>query len=312
MAANGSRVGLMYPLDGTAPSAIKGGLAARWSDKPITAIDGHDIYALVDEARRRGIPGLGRRNLGLSDARGRLMARTLSKMFGWLLQHRRITTNPCIGVYCPPALPSRERVLTNEEVRWFWQACDKLGAPFGPLLQVLLLTGQRLNEVAAMRHDELAADGIWHLPGSRTKNHRQHAVPLSPLVVEWLGSVKSVEGCHYVFTTTGRSPVSGWSKTKKRLDAAMLAVAQREELAPWRLHDLRRTAVTGMAELGIAPHVIEAVVNHISGHKGGVAGVYNRATYAEEKRAALSRWAAHVQAIVSGSTNVVRLLRAQK
>jgi integrase len=107
-----------------------------------------------------------------------------------------------------------------------------------------------------------------------------------------------------VFTTTGRSPVSGWSKIKRRLDEAM-------KIPPWRLHDLRRTAATGMAEIGIAPHIVEAALNHVSGAKAGVAGTYNRAAYADEKRAALERWALHVQGLVSERpANVVKMRKA--
>lgn len=235
------------------------------------------------------------------------MGRTLSKFFAWLLQHRRITSNPCVGVWKPSAPQARERVLTDTEIRWFWQAAGDLGAPFGPLLKLLLLTGQRLGEVGGMRHDELHDDGTWHLPGSRTKNHKQHIVPLPPPARELVASAPAIEDCPFVFSTNGLRPVSGWSKTKVRLDVAMRALAKKE-ITPWTLHDLRRTAVTGMANLGIAPHVVEAVVNHISGAKAGVAGIYNRAEYAAEKKAALARWALHVLDVVGGgAANVVTL-----
>ena len=127
---------------------IRGGLAERWRDKPLTDITSHDIYTVIDEARRRGVPGLSRRNDGISDARGRSMARTLSKLFGWLLAHRRITVNPTLGVYCPPAPRPRYRVLTNDEIKLLWAACAQVGEPFGQLLQIMLLTGARREEVA--------------------------------------------------------------------------------------------------------------------------------------------------------------------
>jgi hypothetical protein len=148
---------------------------------------------------------------------------------------------------------------------------------------LLLLTGCRLNEVAGMRRSELSDDlHTWTLSGDRTKNHRTHVVPLPQAARELLASVDT-DG-DIVFTTNGKTPVSGWSKTKKRLDHLM-------KIPAWRLHDLRRTAATGMAEIGIAPHIIEAALNHISGAKAGVAGIYNRATYSTEKKAALERWA---------------------
>ena len=142
-----------------------------------------------------------------------------------------------------------------------------------------------------MTRDELSEDGAtWNIPGERTKNKRAHIVPLAPLARELLSAV--IGDGKLIFTTTGRSPISGWSKIKKRLDSVMA-------IPSWRLHDLRRTAATGMAEIGIAPHIVEAALNHISGAKAGVAGTYNRAAYAPEKRAALERWAAHVQRLVS-------------
>ena len=126
----------------------------------------------------------------------------------------------------------------------------------------------------------------WTIPGERTKNARVHVVSLSPLVRELIASVGTDN--ELVFTTNGTTPVSGWSKIKNRLDAAM-------QIPPWRLHDLRRTCATGMAEIGIAPHIVEAVLNHVSGARAGVAGVYNRAAYLPEKKAALERWAAHIE-----------------
>ena len=202
----------------------------------------------------------------------------------------------CIGQRLPLA---RERVFPQDEIRRFWTACEALGTPFGPLFKLLLLTGCRLREVAEMRHDELRDDGTWLIPSSRTKNRRQHLVPLPPLARDLLTSVPRIEGCPFVFSTTGKSPVSGWSKIKARLDALM------DASEPWRLHDLRRTCVTGMSELGIAPHVVELIVNHISGHRAGVAGIYNRSELLPERRAALERWSQHVAGIVSGELNNV-------
>jgi integrase len=153
-------------------------------------------------------------------------------------------------------------------------------------------------------------DGTWHLPRSRTKNKLPHVVPLCLPATALIGSVPIIEGSTLVFSTTGLRPVSGWSKTKARLDAAMRLLAKEETIAPWTLHDLRRTAVTGMANLGIAPHVVEAVVNHISGAKAGVAGTYNRAEYLPERKAALERWATHVQGLLGHKlSNVVDMPR---
>ena len=142
-----------------------------------------------------------------------------------------------------------------------------------------------------MRRDELSEDGaVWTLPAARTKNRRTHVVPLPPPARQIITGAGG-EG-EFVFSTNGRAPVAIGSKIKNRLDARM------KVSAPWREHDLRRTCATGMAELGVAPHIVEAVLNHVSGHRSGVAGIYNRAAYAAEKKAALELWAAHVKKIV--------------
>ena len=283
---------------------IGGGLADRWSDKPVAAIDGHDIFGLVDETRRSGVPGLERRSDGPTEARARVMLACLSKMFSWLVQRRQVEKNPCAGVHRPEVSRARDRVLTDAEIVKFWSAVDAERKEFSGLLKLLLLTGCRLNEVAGMRRAELSDDGAtWSIPGERTKNKRPHIVPLAPLAREILATMAG-DG-ELVFTTTGRSPVSGWSRIKTSLDGAMA-------IPPWRLHDLRRTAATGMAEIGIAPHIVEAALNHISGAKAGVAGTYNRAAYAPEKRAALERWASHVQGLVCGQpANIVNMRKAR-
>jgi integrase len=183
-------------------------------------------------------------------------------------------------------------------------------------VRLLVLLGQRRDEVGGMGRAELAPDlTLWRLPGERTKNGRPHDVPLPAQAAAILSGRPPRAGRDLVFGAREGS-FSGWSQAKKRLDADVARWRAQERLgrpltdgelpAPgdalpaWTLHDLRRTAVTGMAELGVAPHVVEAVVNHVSGHKGGVAGVYNWASYAAEKRAALQRWADHVEQIVAG------------
>jgi integrase len=306
--------GLDYPHDGGEPNAIKGGLAARWNDRELRTITGDDLHDLVDEARRTGIPGLERRRDRASDTQGRAMAAALSKLFAWAKDHRHVSVNPAVDMYKPEAPKARARVLNvkldvrrADELRWVWSACDSLSEPFGTLLRLLLLTGCRLNELAKLRSEEVSDDlATLRIPGARTKNHLPHDVYLPPLARNLLASVKQIDGCAFVFSTNGTSPVSGWSKTKKRLDAAMLALARKERgkdvtIDAWRIHDLRRTCATGMAgkSVGIAPHVIEAALNHISGAKASVAGIYNREEYEPEKRDAWQRWADHVDGIVA-------------
>src|ERR1700720_1849572 len=172
------------------PEEAKGGLAQRWADRPVAAIDAHDVWRVIDEARRGAIPGITARNRDISDSRGPALFAALSSMFSWLKRQRRIESNPCAGVHRPAGPKARDRVLTADEIRWFWRACESVDAPlapraprpFAPLLRVLLLTGQRRNEVAGMTRGELSdAGATWNIPGSRTKNGRAHVGPLPPL-----------------------------------------------------------------------------------------------------------------------------------
>jgi integrase len=311
-------LGLNYPAAGGEPTVIRNGLSDRWRDKPIAEIDADDVYHVIDEARRSGVPGLGRRNRGTSDPRGRRMADTLGIMFKWLHKHRRIASNPSIGVYRPPPPPARKRALNcktdvrnADELRWFWVACDALGQPFGTISKLLLLTGCRLKEIASMTRDELSDDlSMLRLPGVRTKNGLPHDVPLPPLARELIASAPQMAGCKFLFTTNGKTPVSGFSKYKKRLDAAMLAAAG-QPFPTWKTHDLRHSCSTGMNGIGIPPHIVEVTINHISGAKGGVAGVYNHEEYEQEKRAALERWADYIAAVVSGRTGNVVPMRGR-
>ena len=243
-----------------------------WSEKEALAgvirsaapseIDASMIYSIVDELRRHGIPGTKPKNGGSSDARGRAMAGALGKLFAWAVQHRRISNNTTLGMFRPKSPPSRDRVLGKQEIRQFWKACDEIGWPFGPCLQLLLLTGARRSEVADMQWAELNEDfSVWSLPSSRTKNKLPHTLFLPPMARAIIAATPRMAGAAHVFTTNGSTPISGFSKIKRRLDALTPS-------GDWRVHDLRRTAVTTMAEIGVAPHIVEAVVNHVSGYKG--------------------------------------------
>ena len=163
-----------------------------------------------------------------------------------------------------------------------------------------MLTGARLNEIAGLRFEEIGPDGATlAIPGERTKNKRPLALPLAPLAREIIASVPRIDGSAFVFTTSGRVPIAGWSRIKARIDRVM------GDVPAWRIHDLRRTMVTGLAELGVRPDVIELAVNHVSGTRGGIAGVYNRSELLPERRAALERWAAHIEGLVASKLSVV-------
>lgn len=238
------------------------------------------------------------------------------KFFNWLVSRRTIAVSPVNGLAPPAEEQSRDRVLTEAEIRWIWRATEGT-APLAAMTRLLLLTGQRRAEVSGMRSDELdltQSDPKWTIPGQRTKNGLEHIVPLSPLAAR-LVRQHHTKKCDFVLTSTDTTPVSGFSRFKRALDRKMLKESRRDSVTGtipvWRLHDLRRTVATRMIDdVGILPHVVEAVLNHISGHKAGVAGVYNRALYATEKRQALNAWASYIEQLVTGRADNVVPFRA--
>jgi integrase len=187
----------------------------------------------------------------------------------------------------PPAVEkARERCLSDDELGAVWRASLSLGE-YGAIVRLLILTGQRRSEIAEMTWSEIdLAAKVWTLPAARAKNGRMHSVPLSDAALAILENFSAGAGLN-VF-----APVS-FSREKAQLDAASTIRAD-STLPPWCIHDLRRTCASGMAALGVPPHVVEAVLNHKSGVIRGVASVYNRYSYAAEKRSALELWAAHV------------------
>jgi integrase len=220
---------------------------------------------------------------------------SLSAFFAWAIKQGLIERNPVDGTDKAKEA-SRDRVLSAAELKVIWQCAG--GGDYGDVVKLLLLSGQRLSEVAGLRWSELT-DGAIELPGERVKNKRAHSVPLSDAARAIVNGRKPIDGRDLVFGKRKDRPPTGWGELKARHDARIAATGF--VMPPWRIHDLRRTTATTMAEdLGILPHVVEAVLNHASGHKHGVAGVYNRASYAKEKREALTKWAEHLMAIVEG------------
>ena len=277
-------------------------VVAVWGERDIRDIAKRDVIDLLD---------------GIADS-GRVVTANrvrayLGKFLNWAVERDILPMSPATGVKPVAKETSRDRVLTDDEIRWLWAACEELGQPWGPLGQILLLTGQRLNEVAQITEGEIQGD-LWHLPADRTKNGRAHDVPLSDAVQAVLGAVERIEGKPgFIFTTTGTTPVSGFFKARTHLAEAMERLAAEErgeavEIPRWTFHDLRRTAATGMARLSIPVRVTEAVLNHVSGTGGGIVAVYQRHDYADEKRHALASWARFVLTLVEGkAANVVRL-----
>jgi integrase len=247
---------------------------------PIGEITRADIVKVLDGIAANGTP----------IAANRAMS-AIKKLFAWSLDRGAIAVHPLVGLRKPGLERSRDRVLTDEELKAFWQATEELSFPFGPAFQLMALTGQRRGEVTSMRWSQVDFDdALWTVPSNIAKNGRAHQVPLSGIALEIIRNLPRFAGSDLLFTTTGLSPISGFGRAKDRLDFLM----QSDE---WRLHDLRRTAASGMARLGVAPHVIEKVLNHVSGQISGVAAVYNRHGYQLEKRQALESWATFLRTL---------------
>ena len=236
----------------------------------------------------------------------RLLA-ILKPFFAWVrVEGEPLPSLPTANVDKPTSEEGRDRdrVLTDSEIRWLWEATDDTSA-FSAAVRVMLLTGQRRGEVSGMLTGELDLDGAepsWLLPAGRTKNGRENLVPLSGAALAAIKRPPHIGKAKLVFTTTTGTELSGWSKSKIALDARMREIAARDtarspSVEPWVLHDLRRTVATGMARLGQPIHVIEAVLNHKTGAITKIAGIYNRWSYAAEKRAALDAWASFIEGL---------------
>ena len=229
----------------------------------------------------------------------------LSSFYGWALPRLdRLPANPCRDAGRPPAPKSRDRVLSDAELGILWNVLDDEAAPFGPAIRLLILTGQRRGEVFDADRSEFDLDAkLWTIPRERAKNGVAHLVPLSGEAMTIIKTLTARDDSDKLFPArgNGENGPSGFSKTLKRVRAAMEQRAERP-IMHWTLHDLRRTLATGLQRLGIRLEVTEAVLNHISGSRAGIVGVYQRHDYFNEKREALDAWA----------TEVIRLARAQR
>jgi integrase len=249
--------------------------------------------------------------------------------FAWAMKRGAVSTNPFADLPVAKSVGKRERVLSDHEIAEIWRAAGDAAWPFGTIVRLLTLTGQRRGEVAGMTWREISEDlATWTLPGERTKNGAAHTVPLSAVARDLLRATLPEDAIDrhasgpLVFPGAVGTPFAGWSKAKRALDnaindartkAAETAATPLTPLIPWNVHDLRRTVATGLQRLSVRLEVTEAVLNHISGSRGGIAGVYQRHDWASEKRAALDAWAAHVLEAVERrrpSGNIVSLSRA--
>jgi integrase len=266
----------------------------QWKNRDIRSISRRDCINLLERAAARN-----------SEVTANRVRAQVNSFFNWLAGRDVIAVNPMQKVPPPGKEMRRDRVLVDGEIRPFWECCTEAGHPFGNIFKLLLITGQRRDEVGRMRWSDIDwKTKVWTIPAENSKNGIANELPLSPLAVATLEAVPIIDLEGYIFPAANGSgkPASGYSKAKARLDRAI--GARRKEagagsIVPnWWLHDLRRTAASGMARLGIAPHVIERVLNHITGQLAGVAGIYNRHGYLPEKRHALETWATHLEKVI--------------
>lgn len=280
-------------------------ISAPWKGRRLSSITRADVHALLDAICDRGSPITANRTLA-----------GFRKLCNWSIDRGLIETSPCDKVRAPTAERARDRVLSDDEIKAIWTALESVGWPFGPFGKLLLLTGQRRDEVASMTRSEVDLEArTWTIPKERAKNKHAHVVPLADAALQILEGLPSIgDDIGLVLTTNGKTRISGFSRAKANIDAAIADIlGDAPPLERWTYHDLRRTAASGMAGLGIAPHVVEAILNHKSGTIKGVAAVYNRYSYADEKKAALVAWARKLETIVGGKApaNVVELASAR-
>lgn len=250
----------------------------RWKARRLEDLSKRDVLNVLDDIMAQKKPSAARHAFA-----------TIRKFFNWCVERELIALSPCLTIKPPAKANSRDRVLNEAELAAVLNASMVQGWPFGPIVQLLALTAQRRGEVVGIQWNELDLDAkLWTIPGARTKNHRAHVVPLTTTAVAIIQALPRFTS-EFVFPARSKLDRAylGYSKGKRELDALANQHA-------WTLHDLRRTAATGMARAGIQPHVVERVLNHVSGTFSGVAGVYNRFAYLDEMRAALTLWEVHV------------------
>jgi integrase len=268
-----------------------------WRGRRVQEIRRRHIIELVEQIATDR-PYLANRTLGV-----------LSKFFNWLVARDIIEISPAIGIDRPGQEVSRERVLSDDEVRRLWTAAsDPAEGAFGPFFKLLVLTGQRRSEVSGMRWSEIDADArVWRLPPTRTKNAKPHQVPLVPQAWDLIQAQPRFVGSDFVLSMDGKRPIIGYARAKRRLSAKAGIEAD-----CWRYHDLRRTTASGLQRLGVRTEVIERCLNHVSGSFRGIAGVYQRDPLIDEVRAALQAWADRVEQIVVGTPAKVISLRGKR
>lgn len=257
--------------------------------KPIDEVTKEDVIKILDAVAKRGSPIMANRTLA-----------ALRKFLNWCIERDLIKFSPAYKITSPSKNVSRDRVLSDFELAEIWNASKVVGYPFGGIVQFLMLTAQRRGEVVNMTWDQYDKNsGIWVIPRENTKSDRRHELPLSDAAIAVLKKAPNLGA--YVFSSTGTKPFENVSRGKTELDKVLKEARKKNKppsMAAWRLHDLRRTAASGMARLGVAPHIIEKVLNHTSGIISGVAAVYNRHQYTKEVGEALAVWEDHLKQVI--------------
>ena len=287
---------------------IKRDLKSRWDDKPLMSITRKDATKLIDAIADSGRQPYARKVLAVTH-----------KLFNWAIDRDTygIETNPCARVKVEGTPNVGSRVLSDDELRIVWAASNRMSLPFGALVRVLLLTGQRLREISDARWDEIEGD-VLTVPGERMKGKQSHSIPLTPTVMAILDAIPRFKDCPFVFTSLGKIAFCVFSSSKRKFDAMIETVIEEErakgrevrDMPKWTLHDLRRTARTRLSSLGVMPLVSELVIGH---RQKGIHAVYDRYTYDREKRDALTRWEKCLLGIVepkAPKSNVVKIRRA--
>ena len=246
----------------------------------------------------------------------------LSWFYNWAVENDIVTSNPAARLPKPvnAFARRRQRVLDDAELVDLWRVAERIGHPFGQMVQLLILTGCRLREVAEAEWSEFDLKAHrWLIPAARAKNGEAHEVHLTAPALRILDTLPRIgEQPRFVLTTTGTSPISGFDRAKRKVDAMLAAIdAERLEAGeigrprdPWVFHDLRRSVASGLARLKVPFEVLERVLAHRGESASGLRAVYNRHTYEDEKAQALTKWAAHLEALTTDTGgNVVKFAR---
>lgn len=266
-------------------------ILSRWSGRTFQSITRRDVLDLLDDIV----------DDGKAITANRVLA-AIKKLYSWALERDILEASPVAAIKPPSKENERDRVLSDDELADLWNGCEEMGYPFGPFIQMLLVTAQRRNEVAMMRWSDIDLEaGVWTLPREIVKANRSHEVPLSSIAMGILTDLPEIDDLVFSSGRKVGRPLSGFSRTKARID-------ELSGVKDWRLHDLRRSAGSNMARIGVAPFTISRVLNHA---EGGVTRIYARHGYLDEKRDALDRWSRRLQDIVTPSSdNVVELHRS--